>query len=157
MTTATIVAAIASSIVAVYTAERVAEINRVSLRSSLQRLNLAERKAKLGDGTRLDAIMAQPKRGALLAYLAVGATGAMARRDTVLALRNWAALQVRISIGLADGRWLNSWQHPSGGYEWWRLLRFSLPVSILPVLVLGYVFVRRIVRPVRALVDALVA
>ena len=75
-------------------------------------------------------------------------------RDTVLALRNWAALQVRISIGLADGRWLNSWQHPSGGYEWWRLLRFSLPVSILPVLVLGYVFVRRIVRPVRALVDA---
>ena len=75
-------------------------------------------------------------------------------RDAVLALRNWTALQLRVSIGLTDGRWLNSWQHPSGGYEWWRLLRFSLPVSILPVLVLGYVFVRRIVRPVRALVDA---
>lgn len=75
-------------------------------------------------------------------------------RAEMLALRNWAALQLRISVGLPDGRWLNSWQHPSGGYEWWRLLRFSLPVSILPVLLLGYIFVRRIVRPIHALVDA---
>ncbi len=79
--------------------------------------------------------------------------GGPARAD-VLALRNWAALQLRISIGLPDGRWLNSWQHPPGGYEWWRLLRFSLPVSILPVLLIGYLFMRRILRPVRALVDA---
>ena len=79
--------------------------------------------------------------------------GGPARAD-VLALRNWSALQLRISVGLPDGRWLNSWQHPAGSYEWWRLLRFSLPVSILPVLVLGYLFVRRILRPVRALVDA---
>ncbi len=79
--------------------------------------------------------------------------GGPARAD-VLALRNWSALQLRISVGLPDGRWLNSWQHPVGSYEWWRLLRFSLPVSILPVLVLGYFFVRRILRPVRALVDA---
>ena len=55
----TILAQVAGSIVAVYTAERVAEISRVSLRSSLQRLNLAERKAKLGDGTRLDVLRAQ--------------------------------------------------------------------------------------------------
>lgn len=79
--------------------------------------------------------------------------GGPARAD-VLALRNWTALQLRISIGLPDGRWLNSWQHPAGSYDWWRLLRFSLPVSILPVLVIGYFFVRRILRPVRALVDA---
>lgn len=55
----TVLAQVASSIVSVYTAERVAEINRVSLRNSLQRLNLAERKARLGDGTRLDVLRAQ--------------------------------------------------------------------------------------------------
>ncbi len=67
----TILAQVASSIVAVYTAERVAEINRVALRSSLQRLNLAERKSRLGDGTRLDVLRAQQDaavaRGQLIA------------------------------------------------------------------------------------------
>jgi outer membrane protein, multidrug efflux system len=67
----TILAQVASSIVAVYTSERVAEINRVSLTSSLQRLNLAERKSKLGDGTRLDVLRAQQDtalaRGQLIA------------------------------------------------------------------------------------------
>lgn len=75
-------------------------------------------------------------------------------RDQLLALRQWSALQLRISIALPDGRWLNSWQLPSGGYEWWQMLRFSLPVSILPVLVIGYLFVRRILRPLKALVHA---
>ncbi|WP_349630247.1 ATP-binding protein [Acidovorax sp. CCYZU-2555] len=75
-------------------------------------------------------------------------------RDQLLALRQWSALQMRISIALPDGRWLNSWQLPSGGYEWWQMLRFSLPVSILPVLLIGYLFVRRILRPVKALVHA---
>ncbi len=67
----TILAQVASSIVAVYTAERVAEINRVALRSSLQRLSLAERKSRLGDGTRLDVLRAQQDaavaRGQLIA------------------------------------------------------------------------------------------
>jgi outer membrane protein TolC len=67
----TVLGQVAGSIVAVYTAERVAEINRVSLRSSLQRLNLAERKTKLGDGTRLDVLRAQQDtalaRGQLIA------------------------------------------------------------------------------------------
>jgi len=67
----TLLAQLASSIVGVYTAERVAEINRVALRSALQRLNLAERKAKLGDGTRLDVLRAQQdvavSRGQLIA------------------------------------------------------------------------------------------
>lgn len=55
----TLLAQLASSIVGVYTAERIAEINRVGLKSALQRLNLAERKARLGDGTRLDVLRAQ--------------------------------------------------------------------------------------------------
>lgn len=75
-------------------------------------------------------------------------------RDRPLALRNWQALQLRIAIGLPDGRWLNSSQRPTGSYEWWQLLGFSMPVSILPVVALGFLFVRRILRPLRALVDA---
>ena len=67
----TLLAQLATSIVGVYTAERVAEINRVALRSALQRLNLAERKSKLGDGTRLDVLRAQQdvalSRGQLIA------------------------------------------------------------------------------------------
>jgi outer membrane protein TolC len=67
----TILAQVATSIVSVYTAERVAEINRSSLTSALQRQNLAERKTKLGDGTRLDVLRAQQDtalaRGQLIA------------------------------------------------------------------------------------------
>jgi outer membrane protein TolC len=67
----TLLAQLASSIVSVYTAERLAEINRVALRSALQRLNLAERKSRLGDGTRLDVLRAQQdaalSRGQLIA------------------------------------------------------------------------------------------
>lgn len=50
-----VLAQAADAIVGVFTAERIAEINRVSLRNSLQRQSLAERKSRLGDGTRLDA------------------------------------------------------------------------------------------------------
>jgi outer membrane protein TolC len=67
----TLLAQLASSIVGVYTAERIAEINRVALKSALQRLNLAERKSRLGDGTRLDVLRAQQDaavaRGQLIA------------------------------------------------------------------------------------------
>jgi outer membrane protein TolC len=67
----TILAQVATSIVSVYTAERVAEINRSSLTSALQRQSLAERKTKLGDGTRLDVLRAQQDtalaRGQLIA------------------------------------------------------------------------------------------
>jgi outer membrane protein TolC len=67
----TILAQVAGSIVSVYTAERVAEINRSSLTSALQRQSLAERKTKLGDGTRLDVLRAQQDtalaRGQLIA------------------------------------------------------------------------------------------
>jgi outer membrane protein TolC len=52
-------AQVARAIVDVYTAERVAEINRVGLHSALERLDLAQRKAKLGDGTRLDVLRAE--------------------------------------------------------------------------------------------------
>lgn len=52
------------------------------------------------------------------------------------------------------GGWFNSTQRPLANTQWWwKPLRFSIPVSTLPVLVIGIVFVRRIVRPIKALSD----
>ncbi|QCP14789.1 HAMP domain-containing protein [Pseudoduganella umbonata] len=52
------------------------------------------------------------------------------------------------------GGWFNSAQRPLANTQWWwKPLRFSIPVSTLPVLVIGIVFVRRIVRPIKALSD----
>jgi outer membrane protein TolC len=55
----TTLAAVADSIVAVVTSERVAEVNRIGLRASLERLELTSRKARLGSGTRLDVVRAE--------------------------------------------------------------------------------------------------
>lgn len=53
------------------------------------------------------------------------------------------------------GGWFNSTQRPLANTGWWwKPLRFSIPVSTLPVLVVGIVFVRRIVRPIQALSQA---
>ncbi|HVY48272.1 MAG TPA: TolC family protein [Minicystis sp.] len=54
----TVLAAVANSIVAVVTAERVAEVNRVGLKSALQTLELTVRKQRLGSGTQLDVVRA---------------------------------------------------------------------------------------------------
>jgi outer membrane protein TolC len=51
--------AVANAIVAVVTAERVSEISRVGLRSALERLELTERRLRLGTGTRLDSVRAE--------------------------------------------------------------------------------------------------
>lgn len=55
----TVIAAVASSIVALVTAERVGEISRVGLRSSLERLELMQRRTRLGSGTALDVLRAE--------------------------------------------------------------------------------------------------
>jgi signal transduction histidine kinase len=58
-----------------------------------------------------------------------------------------------LAIGLRlPGGWFASTQRPLANSQWWwKPLRFSIPVSTLPVLVIGIVFVRRIVRPIQAL------
>lgn len=53
------IAAAASAIVSVVSAERVAEINRVALRAALQRLELTKRRKRLGSGTDLDIVRAE--------------------------------------------------------------------------------------------------
>jgi len=55
----TIALNVANAIVAVVTAERVAELNRVGLRNALARSELAARKTQLGSGTGLDVIRAR--------------------------------------------------------------------------------------------------
>jgi outer membrane protein TolC len=54
-----VLTAVANAIIGVVTAERAAEINRVGLRTSLERLELTQRKARLGSGTRLDVVRAE--------------------------------------------------------------------------------------------------
>jgi len=75
-------------------------------------------------------------------------------RAPVLSPRGWAPLELRSSVALPGGQWLNSDERPSGSYEWSRLLAFSLPVSTLPVLFIMLVFVRRIVAPIKTLAAA---
>ncbi len=55
----TIALSVANDLIAVITAERVAELNRVGTRSALERLDLARRKNGLGAASRLDVIRAQ--------------------------------------------------------------------------------------------------
>jgi outer membrane protein TolC len=55
----TLALSVANDIVGVVTAERVAEINRVGLQQALARLDLTERKQRLGAATGLDVVRAQ--------------------------------------------------------------------------------------------------
>jgi len=55
----TLVLGLASAVVSVFTAERVAELNRIALRNALERLALTERRQTLGAGNGLDVVRAQ--------------------------------------------------------------------------------------------------
>lgn len=75
-------------------------------------------------------------------------------REHVLKPAGWAPLRLRSSIELPDGRYLNALQHPSGAYEWGRMLAYSLPVTTVPVLLIVMFFMARVVRPVKTLAQA---
>ncbi len=68
----TAIAAAASAIVAVVTAERVAEINRVGLRAALQRLELTKRRKRLGSGTDLDIVRAEQDAASARSQIVTG-------------------------------------------------------------------------------------
>lgn len=63
---------------------------------------------------------------------------------------------VRAFIELPDGRWLGSSQQSAERSPWWRPLQFSIPVSTVPVLLVVILFIRRILKPIRALEKAAV-
>lgn len=83
-----LVTGLASAVVSVYTAERVAEINRINLRNALERLSLTERRQTLGAGNGLDVVRAQQD--------------AEATRSTLVA-GDESLRQARESLGLALG------------------------------------------------------
>lgn len=63
---------VASAVIAVVTAERVAELNRIGLRASLERLDLTSRKKALGAATGLDVLRAQQDAESARATLVSG-------------------------------------------------------------------------------------
>lgn len=75
-------------------------------------------------------------------------------REHVFVAAGWAPLRLRTSIDLLNGSYLNGIQHPAGGYEWGRMLAYTLPVTTIPVLLIVVFFMRRIVRPVKTLAKA---
>ncbi len=75
-------------------------------------------------------------------------------REHVFVAAGWAPLRLRTSIELPDGKQLNAIQHPAGGYEWGRMLAYTLPVTTVPVLLIVIFFMRRVVQPVKTLAQA---
>ncbi|MET0264656.1 MAG: ATP-binding protein [Duganella sp.] len=59
-----------------------------------------------------------------------------------------------VALQLADGRWFHGAQQPKLVREWWRPLRVSVPASVIPVLLIIFFFVRRVLQPVEALARA---
>jgi outer membrane protein TolC len=90
----TIALAAASAVIGVVTAERVAEVNRVGLRASLERLQLTRRRAALGASNALDVLRAEQD--------AAQARSAIVQGDDAL-------LRAREGLGLALGA-----SHPVG-------------------------------------------
>jgi outer membrane protein TolC len=68
----TVLTAVANNVVAVVTAERISELNRIGLRSALERLELTRRRARLGIGTRLDVVRAEQDVAVARATLVTG-------------------------------------------------------------------------------------
>ncbi|THF66669.1 HAMP domain-containing protein [Pseudothauera nasutitermitis] len=64
--------------------------------------------------------------------------------------RRYATLDA--ALRLSDDRWLQASLRPVVRSQWW--LRFSVPVSVLPVLLVVSLFARRILRPTKALAAA---
>jgi len=75
-------------------------------------------------------------------------------RSHLLSPAGWAPLQLRSSLALGNGLYLNALQHPSGAYQWGSVLAYSLPVTTLPVLLVVIFCISRVVRPVKSLAQA---
>ncbi len=99
----TILASVAGTIVAVYTAERTAEINRAGLRNALERLDLTQRQLKLGAGTRFDVLRAEQDVAAARGAIVSGDESLRKSREALgLALGANEAYGVPPSITLND-------------------------------------------------------
>lgn len=84
----TVLAAVANAILNVVTSERASEVRRVGLKSALERLELTQRRARLGTGTKLDVVRAEQDAVLSRAQIVTG---------------DQALLQARETLGLALG------------------------------------------------------
>jgi outer membrane protein, multidrug efflux system len=99
----TVLTGVVNGIVSVVIAERVAEINRTSLRSALDRLSLTRRQAALGTATRLDVLRVEQDTAATRATLVSGDESLRQARESLgLALGASKAYGVSPSISLVE-------------------------------------------------------
>jgi outer membrane protein TolC len=99
----TAIAAAANAVVSVVTSERVAEINRVGLRSALERLELARRKKRLGSGTDLDVVRAEQDATNARAQIVTGDESLRKARESLGQIFNSTdAYSVSSSFSLND-------------------------------------------------------
>nr|BDT38525.1 TolC family protein [Myxococcus sp. MH1] len=90
--------ALARALVQVAAQERLAEVNRVNLRTALERLSLAERRLELGAGTRLDVVRVQQDAEAARALVVTGDENLRQAREGL-----GLALGMPQAVGLAKG------------------------------------------------------
>ena len=95
----TMTLSLATSMVAVVTAERVAEINRIALRSALELLNLTKLKKSLGTATGLDVVHADQNVATARATIVTGDESLRQAREA-LGLALGEARQVGVASGL---------------------------------------------------------
>lgn len=98
-----VLAAVADAILSVVTSERVSEINRVGLRTSLERLELTQRRARLGTGTKLDVVRAEQDATLARTQLIAGDQGLLQAREALgLALGSSEPFGVPPTISIND-------------------------------------------------------
>ncbi|MCP3062669.1 TolC family protein [Myxococcus sp. K38C18041901] len=90
--------ALARALVQVAAQERLAEVNRVNLRTALERLALAQRRLDLGAGTRLDVVRVQQDAEAARALVVTGDENLRQAREGL-----GLALGMPQAVGLAKG------------------------------------------------------
>ena len=99
----TVLTGVVNSIVSVVAAERVAEINRASLKSALERLTLIRRQAALGTATRLDVLRVEQDVAVTRSTLVSGDESLRQARESLgLALGSREAYGVSPSISLIE-------------------------------------------------------
>ncbi|CAM4251744.1 TolC family protein [Corallococcus soli] len=94
---------LAQALVSVSSTERLAEVNRVNLRTALERLALAQRRFELGAGTRLDVVRVEQDAQAARRNVVIGDEDLRQARESL-----GLALGTPSAVGLAEGQELNA-------------------------------------------------
>ncbi|RKG84963.1 TolC family protein, partial [Corallococcus terminator] len=94
---------LAQALVSVSSTERLAEVNRVNLRTALERLALAQRRFELGAGTRLDVVRVEQDAQAARRNVVTGDEDLRQARESL-----GLALGTPSAVGLAKGLELNT-------------------------------------------------